>query len=164
MYKPLARSFVSTGRGSIVWTWPWGVHPLDPRNPSGTRLPFLGSGFPYIIYQQKKGTLIVIWLLGYQGSSTLMPKTAEHPSFSNSTLCTGLLTTTLPPSLPSLQQESIVLHLFAFEFLLQPDDMEKLGSGLYELRTKLVLRGPTWRSMVLITYLVTVVITRLYLG
>ena len=29
--------------------------------------PFLGSGFPYIIYQQKKGTLIVIWLLGYQG-------------------------------------------------------------------------------------------------
>ena len=25
------------------------------RNPSGTLLPFLGSGFPYIIYQQKKG-------------------------------------------------------------------------------------------------------------
>ena len=94
-------------------------------------------------------------------SSTLTPKTAEHPSFSNSTLCTGLLTTTLPPSLPSLKQESIVLHLFAFEFLLQPDDMEKLGSGLYELRTKLGLRGPTWRSMVLITYLVTVVITQL---
>ena len=39
---------------------------LKTRNPSGTLLPFLGSGFPYIIYQQKKGTLIVIWLLGYQ--------------------------------------------------------------------------------------------------
>ena len=25
------------------------------RNPSGTLLPFFGSGFPYIIYQQKKG-------------------------------------------------------------------------------------------------------------
>ena len=37
------------------------------RNPSGTLLPFLGSGFPYIIYtNRKKGTLIVIWLLGYQ--------------------------------------------------------------------------------------------------
>ena len=39
----------------------------DARNPSGTLLPFLGSGFPCIIYQQKKGTLLVIWILGYQG-------------------------------------------------------------------------------------------------
>ena len=31
----------------------WG--PRETRNPSGTLLPFLGSGFPYIIYQQKKG-------------------------------------------------------------------------------------------------------------
>ena len=28
---------------------------VESRNPSGTLLPFLGSGFPYIIYQQKKG-------------------------------------------------------------------------------------------------------------
>ena len=40
------------------------------RNPSGTLLPFLGSGFPYIIYQQKKGypnCNNVIGLLNYQG-------------------------------------------------------------------------------------------------
>ena len=40
---------------------------LESRNPSGTLLSLLVSEFLYIIYQQKKGTLIVIGLPGYQG-------------------------------------------------------------------------------------------------
>ena len=28
---------------------------VGTRSPSGTLLPFLGSGFPYIVHQQKKG-------------------------------------------------------------------------------------------------------------
>ena len=34
------------------------------RKPSGTLLPFLGSGFLYTSNQKEKGTLIVIWSLG----------------------------------------------------------------------------------------------------
>ena len=32
-----------------------GIFLIPPRNPSDTLLPFLGSGFPYRIYQPKKG-------------------------------------------------------------------------------------------------------------
>ena len=50
-----------------------------PTNLSGTLLPFLGSGFPYIIYQQKKGYpycsmvtgLPVTGLLRYEGATCL---------------------------------------------------------------------------------------------
>ena len=53
-------------RIAIAFSAFWESHVPCSRNPSGTLLPFLGSRFPYIIYQQKKGTLIIIWLLGYQ--------------------------------------------------------------------------------------------------
>ena len=45
-----------------------------PTNPSGTLLPFLGSGFPYIIYQQKKGypyCNMVTGLPRYEGATCL---------------------------------------------------------------------------------------------
>ena len=45
---------------------------IVPRNPSGTLLPFLGSGIPYIIYQQKK-------VYPYCNMVTGLPRYHSHP-------------------------------------------------------------------------------------
>ena len=55
--------------------------PKVPWWPSGTLFPFLGSRFPYQVSNPKKCTLIIIWLLGYQGAGAEPRSVAkqQHP-------------------------------------------------------------------------------------